>query len=124
MRIVVSLLTLSTVLVLVGCAGPERKFGRGVNNITEFARGGEMRRSMEQTALWDGPESALTTGFVRGLNRSIVRTVIGAYEVATFPLPPYSPQFQLSLGRHGPARRPGLSRELSSDPDGRLPICD
>jgi len=77
--------------VLIGCAGPERKFGRGVNNLTELARGGEIRRSMEQTALWDGTESAYTTGFIRGLNRSVVRTAIGAYEVVTAPFPPYDP---------------------------------
>src|SRR6478609_3946999 len=49
-----------------GCAGPEQKFGRGVNNVTEFARMGEIRRSMEQTALWDSPEQAYTLGFMRG----------------------------------------------------------
>jgi len=38
----------------VGCAGPEKKLGRGINNFTEFARGGEIRRSVEQTALRDG----------------------------------------------------------------------
>jgi putative exosortase-associated protein (TIGR04073 family) len=46
---------------------------------------------MEQTALWDGTDAAYTTGFIRGLNRSVVRTVIGAYEVVTAPLPPYGP---------------------------------
>ena len=39
--------------IFCGCAGPERKFGRGMNNLTEFVRGGEIRRSMEQSALWD-----------------------------------------------------------------------
>ena len=39
-------------VLLVGCAGPERKFGRGVMNVTEFARMGELRRSIEQTYLW------------------------------------------------------------------------
>ena len=74
-----------------GCAGPERKLGRGLNNLTEFVRGGEIRRSMEQTALWDGPATVYTTGFLRGFNRSVARTGIGLYEVVTFPFPSYEP---------------------------------
>ena len=57
----------------------------------EFLRGGEIRRSMEQTALWENPDSAYTTGFIRGFNRSVARTAIGIYEVVTFPAPPYGP---------------------------------
>jgi putative exosortase-associated protein (TIGR04073 family) len=76
-----------------GCAGPEQKFGRGVNNVTEFARMGEIRRSMEQTALWDGTDAAYTTGFIRGVNRSLVRTAVGAYEIVTAPFPSYDPVF-------------------------------
>src|SRR5438445_7541400 len=64
--------------VLAGCAGPERKLGRGINNVLEFTRGGEIRRSMEQTALWDGTDAAYTTGFIRGFNRRVARTFVGA----------------------------------------------
>jgi putative exosortase-associated protein (TIGR04073 family) len=46
---------------------------------------------MEQTALWEGPDVAYTTGFIRGFNRSLVRTAIGAYEIITTPFPPYGP---------------------------------
>ena len=77
--------------VFTGCAGPENKLGRGLSNMTEFARLGEMRRSMEQTAVWDGAETVPTTGFIRGFNRSMARIGIGLYEVLTFPLPPYGP---------------------------------
>jgi putative exosortase-associated protein (TIGR04073 family) len=77
--------------LFVGCAGPEDKLGRGIRNSTEFLRGGQMRRSMEQTALWEGPDAAYTTGFIRGFNRSLTRTAIGFYEVLTFPAPPYGP---------------------------------
>ena len=85
-------LALAGVLTLaVGCAGPERKLGRGLMNTTEFLRGGEIRRSMEQTALWENTDSAFTTGFIRGFNRSVTRTAIGIYEVATFPFPTYDP---------------------------------
>jgi putative exosortase-associated protein (TIGR04073 family) len=78
-------------VALVGCAGPEKKLGRGLRNATEFARGGDIRRSMEQTALWDGTELAYTTGFIRGFNRSMARTAIGVYEIVTFPFPSYDP---------------------------------
>ena len=91
MRIAITLLALIAALVLSGCEGPTRKFGRGLNNFTELARGGEIRRSIEQTALWEGPEAGYTTGFIRGLNRTVVRTAIGAYEVVSAPFPPYGP---------------------------------
>lgn len=74
-------------VLLAGCAGPEKKLGRGLLNSTEFLRGGEMRRSMEQTALWENSDSAMTTGIIRGFNRSLARTAIGVWEIATFPLP-------------------------------------
>jgi len=75
----------------VGCAGPEKKLGRGINNVTEFARLGELRRSVEQTALQDGAAVGYTTGFLRGINRSVIRTAVGAFEVVTFPIPSYDP---------------------------------
>lgn len=76
-----------------GCAGPERKLGRGISNFTEVTRMGELRRSMEQTGLWEGPEAGYTTGLVRGVNRSLLRTATGAYEILTFPFPDYEPVF-------------------------------
>jgi putative exosortase-associated protein (TIGR04073 family) len=74
-----------------GCANTEKKFGRGVRNIFEVARGGEIRRSVEQSALHYGPNTAYTTGFVQGLNRTLARTGVGIYEVLTAPIPPYDP---------------------------------
>ena len=91
MRKSYSLFLAGVALVFVGCAGPEHKFGRGMNNITEFARGGEIRRSQEQTALFRSPDEGYTTGFIHGFNRSIVRTFVGAYEIITAPFPPYDP---------------------------------
>jgi putative exosortase-associated protein (TIGR04073 family) len=87
----ISLVAVGSIAVLTGCAGPEDKFGRGLNNMTEIVRGGEMHRAMEQTALWDGPNSQRTTGFARGFTRTMARTGIGIYEVVTFPIPPYKP---------------------------------
>lgn len=76
-----------------GCANVERKFGRGLNNTFEIVRGGEFRRTVEQTALFDSPDEAYTTGFVRGVNRTLARTGIGLYEIVTAPIPPYDPLF-------------------------------
>lgn len=91
MRIVTLLALAGAAILASGCAGPERKLGRGLLNATEFVRGGEIRRSMEQTAGWENPDSAMTTGFIRGFNRSMTRTAIGVYEIVTFPFPSYDP---------------------------------
>lgn len=80
-------------LVGVGCAGPEAKLGRGIRNVTEFTRMGEINRSVEQSTLWDGADYGATTGFITGVRRSLGRTIVGAYEIATFPLPSYDPLF-------------------------------
>jgi putative exosortase-associated protein (TIGR04073 family) len=79
------------VAALSGCANTEQKFGRGMANSFEIVRGGEFRHTMEQTALFDGPDVAYSTGFVRGLNRTFARTGIGIYEMITAPFPPYDP---------------------------------
>ena len=76
-----------------GCASAEKKLGRGMSNMAEFARLGEMRRSIEQTGLFEQPGGHYATGFVRGLTKSFARTGVGIYEVVTAPLPPYDPVF-------------------------------
>jgi len=72
--------------VLTGCTAAEKKLGRGINNFTEPTRMGEFQRSYEQAVLFDGPGSG-TTGIIRGVNRTIGRTVTGAFEIITFPIP-------------------------------------
>jgi putative exosortase-associated protein (TIGR04073 family) len=79
--------------LFTGCANTEQKLGRGIRNLTEFTRLGELHRSMEQTALFDSSDEAYTTGFIRGINRTLARTGIGLYEIVTAPLPPYEPVF-------------------------------
>jgi putative exosortase-associated protein (TIGR04073 family) len=86
--------------LVAGCAGPEQKLGRGMNNLGEFARGGEMRRSFEQTAVFGSPDQSYTTGLFHGFNRSMERTFAGAYEVLTFPIANHKP------GNYGPILRP------------------
>lgn len=76
-----------------GCAGPERKFGRGMNNLYEIVRGTEVRRSVEQTALFESPDVGYTVGFMRGFNKTLARTGVGIYEIVTAPIPPYEPVF-------------------------------
>src|SRR5260370_17415477 len=76
-----------------GCANTERKFGRGMSNMFEIVRGGEFRRTMEQTGLFDGPDAAYSTRFLRGINRTMARTGIGIYEVVPAPFPPDGPVY-------------------------------
>lgn len=83
-------LVLGTTLI-VGCKGPEKKLGRGLTNVTEFTRMGELRRTVEQSSLWGTPETAYSSGFIHGINRSVLRTLVGAYEIVTFPIPSYEP---------------------------------
>ena len=94
--------------------------GRGLNNVTELARMGEIRRSMEQTAIWENTEQAYTTGFLRGLNRSLARTAVGAYEIVTFPLPPYDPVFLPENPVWPDSYRPNLIADPTFSPDTAL----
>ena len=77
-----------------GCANQEKKFGRGVNNIFEPIRLAEMGRSIEQTSMVNQEDGIhYHTGVVRGFNKTVVRTSVGAYEIITFLFPPYGPVF-------------------------------
>jgi hypothetical protein len=84
MRNVTSLLALTALgaLFTAGCAGPEQRLGSGFNNVTEFARLGEMRAGVEESAVFD---SNYATGLIHGFNQSVHRTVAGAYQIVTFP---------------------------------------
>ena len=86
MRTALSLLSLAALAALftAGCAGPEQRLGSGVNNVTEFARLGEMQRSMEQYTMFD-PQAGMATGLIHGFDQSVYRTVAGAYQIVTFP---------------------------------------
>jgi putative exosortase-associated protein (TIGR04073 family) len=81
----------ATAVLAAGCAGPEAKLGRGMSNTAELVRGGEFRRSIEQTTLFDSPDAGATTGVVRGMDRTLARAGLGLYEMVTFPIPPYHP---------------------------------
>jgi putative exosortase-associated protein (TIGR04073 family) len=92
-------------LFAVGCAGPEQKLGRGVSNSFEIVRMGEMRHSVEQANLFESPNVAYTTGVIHGLNRSLARTGLGLWEIATFPIP-----------NHGSSYGPIATRYFSGSP--------
>ena len=64
-----------------------------MSNAYEIVRMGEARRTVEQTALFEGPDTGYTYGLLHGINRSLARTGIGFYEVLTCPFPPYDQPF-------------------------------
>lgn len=81
------LLAVSGVSLLTGCSSMEQKLGRGISNAYEPIRMGEIRRSYEQTYLADGAMAANTTGVVHGVARTLQRTVVGVFDIVTFPIP-------------------------------------
>jgi putative exosortase-associated protein (TIGR04073 family) len=103
-----------------GCAGPEKKLGRGISNSAEIIRGGEWRRSVEQTAVFESPAAGRTVGFVTGFDRTLARTGLGIYEVITFPLPPYHPIWTSYLSpnpAYPDCYQPGLPADPLYDTD-------
>ena len=110
-------------LLSTGCAKTEQKFGRGLRNATEFARFGEIRRSMEQTALFDSPENGYSSGLVKGINRSLIRTGVGVYEMVTCPIPPYDPVMTRYISPepvYPDSYKPGLIADQTWSPDANL----
>lgn len=89
-------------LFAAGCANTEQKFSRGMSNALELDRQGELRRSMEQTALFEGPDAGYTLGLMHGINRTLARTGIGIVEMVTAPFPPYDPLFANYLSKGAP----------------------
>ncbi len=80
-------LVVAVAALATGCASAERKLGRGINNLSEPIRMGEIQRSMEQSYLWDGPDATFAEGLIHGVSRTFARTAVGAFEVLTFPIP-------------------------------------
>lgn len=112
-------------LLTSGCAGPEEKLGRGINNTFEIARGGEFRRSIEQTAEFDTPGVPYyTTGVIRGIDRTVARTAVGVFEVMTFPFPnhgnSYGPVSNLGVSanpNYPESYKPGMVSDAIFDTD-------
>jgi putative exosortase-associated protein (TIGR04073 family) len=115
------LAVIASVTALVsGCTNMQQKLGRGCSNTFEIVRMGELRRSMEQSSLFDSPDTGRSTGFVTGLCRTVERTGIGVYEIVTFPIPPYGPVCTNSF-TPGPAYpdnyAPGIAADSMYDTD-------
>ncbi|MDR3458399.1 MAG: exosortase system-associated protein, TIGR04073 family [Verrucomicrobiae bacterium] len=114
------LVAVCAALFAAGCAGPEQKLGRGVSNSWDIIRMGEMRRTVEQTAIMDSPGEGYTTGVIRGFDRTMARTGLGLYEIVTFPIPPYDPIATKYLSPHPvypESYKPGLISNPLFDTD-------
>ena len=85
---------------VTGCSGPEQKLSRGLDNTFELVRWGDMRRSVEQNAVFSEPDTSYSYGIVHGFDQSISRAALGIYEVATFPIPSYKPVCTNSIPIH------------------------
>jgi putative exosortase-associated protein (TIGR04073 family) len=69
-----------------GGAGMWEKAGRGMSNVTlGFLVEWPKTVILETEA--SGPLFGLTVGLIKGMGLGLGRTLVGAYEVATFPLP-------------------------------------
>ncbi|HXR04846.1 MAG TPA: exosortase system-associated protein, TIGR04073 family [Verrucomicrobiae bacterium] len=122
MRNAMAFLTVVALVALLtsGCAGPEQKLGRGMNNFYEVVRMGEMRRSIEQTAVLESPDAGYTLGAIHGIDRSLARTGLGVVEVVTFPFPPYHPIFTRYLAAdavYPESYKPGMLSDALFDTD-------
>lgn len=120
------MLLITVACLAAGCAGPEQKLGRGMSNLVEFARMGEMRRAMEQAAIFDTEGlSGSATGVIHGIDRSFARTGVGLYEVLTFPIPnnlrgEYSPVFFPADPVYPDSYRPDWLADSMTQPDSEL----
>ena len=62
-----------------------QKLGRGIANTASGWL--EIYHQMEETTKKDGPLAGVTTGSIKGVLKATYRTLIGAYETATFFIP-------------------------------------
>jgi hypothetical protein len=71
-----------------GCANTQKKLALGITNVGEVIRWGDMRRSMEQNAVFStSPSSgAYALGRTQGFSKSLARIGIGAFQVVTCPI--------------------------------------
>lgn len=78
-----------TAMVKEECEGPKgdpmRKLGRGLANCITFPI--EIPNRISDVNNSDGPIAGITYGLVKGIVMSAFRVLIGAYEIATFPIP-------------------------------------
>jgi len=85
LKILGTLAVVGLVPLLTGCNSMQQKLSRGLTNLGEPLRLGELQRSSEQNAI--SSDSVPSYGFVHGITRTLARTTVGAFEVVTFPIP-------------------------------------
>ena len=62
-----------------------RKLGRGVANVTTSTL--EVPKAIQESFYDDGPMAAATYGLLDGIYKFVARTVVGVFEIVTFPFP-------------------------------------
>ena len=84
---IIFILTASLICIQSPCHAQNmfRKLGRGISNIGTSIF--EIPKSIQESFYSDGPVAATTYGMIDGIFKFFVRTVVGAYEVITFPIP-------------------------------------
>ncbi len=105
---------------LTGCTGPEQKLSRGLDNTFEIVRWGDMRRSVEQSAVFSQPNVTYSYGIIHGFDKSVSRIGLGLFEVATFPIPSYHPICTNTVSTHPQypeSYRPGLISDSTFNTD-------
>jgi putative exosortase-associated protein (TIGR04073 family) len=114
------LAALAATVTLTGCQGPEQKLARGMDNTMEVIRWGDMRRSIEQEAIFSAPDISYSYGAIHGFDQSIKRIGLGVWEVVSFPFPPYRPIFTNSVPaapQYPDSYQPGLISGSTFDTD-------
>ncbi len=77
----------ATTASITGCQGPEQKLSRGLGNTMEVVRWGDMRRNIEQGAVFTSPNINYSYGVIHGFDQSVKRIGLGVVETATFFIP-------------------------------------
>ena len=67
------------------CDDPVKKLGRGICNVVTCPF--ELVAQPADVANSDGPFAAATYGVLKGIGMTVVRGMVGAYEIVTFPVP-------------------------------------
>ncbi|PIU41256.1 MAG: exosortase system-associated protein, TIGR04073 family [Candidatus Omnitrophica bacterium CG07_land_8_20_14_0_80_42_15] len=85
--LVLLIVALMIISVVSNCYAQDmtRKLGRGVGNIlTGWI---EVPKNIYDTSVESNVFAGLTLGLVKGIGMTVMRTVVGVYETATFPVP-------------------------------------
>lgn len=85
--LIVVLLALMIINITSACYAQDmtRKLGRGVGNIlTGWI---ELPKNIYDTSMESNVFAGITLGTAKGIGMTVMRTVVGAYETVTFPVP-------------------------------------